>query len=99
MPFILGLLIWLQTGYNFQVRFLLFQTIIYLYVLISEDMLANGLVLEIGTLFSLSGEMSAHSYVPVSKPADEPGKQVSSAIKIKNVSSTHVAFKVSISPC
>jgi hypothetical protein len=99
MPFILGLLIWLQTGYNFQVLFLLFQTIIYLYVLISGDMLANGLVLEIGTLFSLSGEMSAHSYVPVSKPADEPGKQVSSAIKIKNVSSTHVAFKVSISPC
>lgn len=45
------------------------------------------------------GEMYAHSYVPVSKPADEPGKQVSSAIKIKNVSSTHVAFKVSISPC
>lgn len=71
---------------------------IYLYVLISGDMLVDGRVLEIGTLFSLSGEMYAHSYVPVSKPADEPGKQVSSAIKIKNVSSTHVAFKVSISP-
>jgi hypothetical protein len=27
--------------------------------------------------------------------ADEPGKQVSSAIKIKNVSRSHVAFKVS----
>jgi hypothetical protein len=26
---------------------------------------------------------------------DEPGKQVSSAIKIKNVSRSHVAFKVS----
>lgn len=26
---------------------------------------------------------------------DEPGKQVSSAIKIKNVSRGHVAFKVS----
>ncbi len=26
---------------------------------------------------------------------DEPGKQVSSAIKIKNVSHSHVAFKVS----
>ena len=33
-------------------------------------------------------------YINFDIPADEPGKQVRSAIKIKNTSKSHVAFKV-----
>lgn len=48
-------------GHNFQVVFLPFQMTIYLSVLISGDMLVDELVLQIGILFSLSGEVYAHS--------------------------------------
>ena len=48
------------------------------------------------TLSLLYREANNSSGLPC---VDEPGKQVKSAIRIKNTSKSHVAFKVSIDYC